>query len=221
MSDIFISYASDDKSRVEPLAEALKARGWSVWWDRVIPAGKTFDDVIEEAVNAAKCIIVIWSDKSVSSRWVRTEAEEGANRQILMPVLIDNVTIPLAFRRIQAANLIGWQGNLHHPGFDQLVRDISSLIGTPLAPQFAERPSNTNAAPRGQSPAQTPQRSSTNLPERKRSIGFIGKAIPVTLLALWVLGIIFHVAGIFIHIFLLLALILFLINIIYRWPSRA
>src|SRR5215211_8193119 len=110
MSDIFISYANDDTSRVEPLAEALQAQGWSVWWDRVIPAGKTFDEVIEEAINAAKCIVVVWSDKSVSSRWVRTEAGEGADRQILVPVLIDDVKIPLAFRRIQAAKLIGWQG---------------------------------------------------------------------------------------------------------------
>ena len=214
MSDIFISYASDDTSRVEPLAEALKARGWSVWWDRVIPAGKTFDDVIEEAVNAARCIVVVWSDKSVSSRWVRTEAEEGAVRQILVPVLIDNVRIPLAFRRIQAANLIGWQGDLNHPGFDQLVKDISGLIGTQSAPQFAERPSNVNAASYEQRRAQPPQHSSTMLAERKQSIGVISKIIPVTFLVLWVLGLIAGIGGNLIHILLLLSLVLFITNIV-------
>ncbi len=111
MSDIFISYASEDRERAKTLAEALEAQDWSVWWDRVIPAGRTFDEVIEEAIDAAKCIVVVWSEASVKSRWVRTEAEEGATRGILVPVLIEDVRIPLAFRRIQAAYLIDWDGS--------------------------------------------------------------------------------------------------------------
>ncbi len=46
MSDIFISYARPDRPMAELIARALEAQGWSVWWDRVIPAGKTFDEVI-------------------------------------------------------------------------------------------------------------------------------------------------------------------------------
>jgi hypothetical protein len=34
MSDIFISYASEDRSKAEPLAKALEEQGWSVFWDR-------------------------------------------------------------------------------------------------------------------------------------------------------------------------------------------
>jgi hypothetical protein len=219
MSDIFISYASDDKSRVEPLAEALESNGWSVWWDRIIPAGKTFDEVIEKAVNGASCIVVVWSDKSISSRWVRTEADEGANRQILVPVLIDNVKIPLAFKRIQAANLIGWQGNLPHPGFDKLVKDISGLIGPPSAPQIADTSCNTYVGPYGQSPARPPQRSSASLPERKQRVGLIGKTIPIALLVLWLLGFIGGVGGGLVHLLLLLSLVLFIINTA-RWLSN-
>ena len=33
MADIFISYASEDRNKAEELAETLRARGWSVWWD--------------------------------------------------------------------------------------------------------------------------------------------------------------------------------------------
>ena len=219
MSDIFISYASDDKSRVEPLAEALEAQGWSVWWDRAIPAGREFEDVIEEAIDAARCIVVVWSDKSVSSRWVRTEADEGANRQILVPVLFDNVKIPLAFRRIQAANLIGWQRTLPHLGFDRLVKDISGLIGTPSALHSAESFPTTHAASARQRPTPVPQRPAAPLRERKQSIGLISKAIPVTLLALWLLGLIGGIGGSLIHIFLLLSLIAFIINVV-RWRNR-
>ena len=65
MADIFISYASEDRSRVEPLAHSLEDHGWSVWWDRTIPPGKSFDQVIQEAITAAKCVVVLWSEKSI------------------------------------------------------------------------------------------------------------------------------------------------------------
>ena len=67
MADIFISYARVDRERAQALASALDGEGWTVWWDRDIPPGRTFDDVIEEALGAAKCVIVLWSRDSVRS----------------------------------------------------------------------------------------------------------------------------------------------------------
>ena len=64
MSDIFISYASADRERAKVIAEALAARGFSVWWDRVIPPGRQFDEVIEVAVDASRCVVVLWSKTS-------------------------------------------------------------------------------------------------------------------------------------------------------------
>jgi hypothetical protein len=81
--DIFISYASADRPRVVPLVDALRQKGWSVWWDRTIPPGKTWDQVIEAALDAARCVIVLWSKESVKAHWVLTEAEEGRRRGIL------------------------------------------------------------------------------------------------------------------------------------------
>ncbi|MGZ9020763.1 MAG: toll/interleukin-1 receptor domain-containing protein, partial [Rhodoplanes sp.] len=45
MPDIFLSYAREDVSVAQRLARALEDEGWSVWWDRHIPAGQTFDEV--------------------------------------------------------------------------------------------------------------------------------------------------------------------------------
>ena len=131
MSDIFISYARKDKERVKSLARALEAHGWSVWWDPHIPFGKHFDEVIEQAMKEARCIVVVWSSNSVSSRWVRVEANEGLKHGTLVPVLIEETETPLAFRQIQTANLIGWDGSLPHAEFEKLTSDISLLLDPP------------------------------------------------------------------------------------------
>jgi adenylate cyclase len=90
-----------------------------------------FDDVIEREIEAASCMIVLWSATSVSSRWVRTEAGEGAQRNILVPILIDDVEIPLAFRRIQAKSLVEWNGDETASAFGDLVDDIQAVAGPP------------------------------------------------------------------------------------------
>jgi uncharacterized membrane protein YeaQ/YmgE (transglycosylase-associated protein family) len=130
-ADIFISYASADRPLAHSLAKALQNEGWSVWWDRVIPPGKSFDAVIEEALDTAKCVVVLWSSSSVLSDWVKVEASEAARRRILIPALSANVTIPLEFRRIQAASLIDWTGSSDHPGFQSLTASVRDLLGAP------------------------------------------------------------------------------------------
>src|SRR4029453_5316829 len=98
MSEIFMRYASEDRKKAEALAGALSARGWSVWWDRKIPLGKSFDEVIEKALSESKCAIVLWSAMSVASEWVRNEASEAKRRGILVPVFLETVDAPLVFR---------------------------------------------------------------------------------------------------------------------------
>lgn len=104
MADIFVSYASEDRA----LVDALVAEGWSVWWDRDLVPGHAFDERIERALAAAYCVIVVWSEHSVASRWCRVEAGEGLERDILVPLRIDDVRPPLAFRGEQTASLVAW-----------------------------------------------------------------------------------------------------------------
>lgn len=129
MNDIFLSYASPDREKARLVARALEARGWSVWWDREIPPGKSYDEVIEEALDASNCIVVLWSKASAASGWVRAEAEEGLRRRILVPATIESATVPLGFRRIQAADLTGWKGEASHPEFRKLSEAIEGCLG--------------------------------------------------------------------------------------------
>jgi hypothetical protein len=129
MSDIFISYASSDRPVAQEFARALEASGWSVWWDREIPVGKSFDQVIEEELNAARCVVVLWSKESVASRWVKTESAAAADRDRLVPALIGDVAIPLEFKRIQTAMLQGWAGDTAQPEFHRLVEAVGEMVG--------------------------------------------------------------------------------------------
>jgi formylglycine-generating enzyme required for sulfatase activity len=138
MSDIFLSYAREDLSQVLPLVQALERHGWAVWWDRTIPPGKTFDRGIQEALDASRCVIVVWSRASVDSDWVKAEAEEGRRRGILIPVMIDEARIPLGFRQIQTARLVDWQGTEAHEGFDIVMRALTDLLGPPTAKEVME-----------------------------------------------------------------------------------
>jgi len=130
MSDIFLSYAKEDKKRAEIFVKKLQNQGWSVWWDPDILPGYVFRKIIQEQLDAAKCVIVLWSEKSVVSEWVIAEADEGKKRGILVPVLIDDVKtkIPLPFNETQRAKLIDWHGELPHPEFDRLTKSITEIL---------------------------------------------------------------------------------------------
>jgi hypothetical protein len=134
MKDVFISYASEDRERVRKLASALGARGWSVWWDREIIAGQTFDQVIEDELDTAKSVVVLWSKHSISSEWVMNEATVGSERGVLVPALIDKVKVPLEFRRKQAADLTGWDGDPSHGGFRALCEGITAKANISSVP---------------------------------------------------------------------------------------
>jgi hypothetical protein len=128
MANVFLSYAREDGAKAALIARALTRQGWKVWWDRTIPPGRTFDDVIEDALEDASCVVVLWSKSAITSHWVRAEAAEGMRRGILVPAFLENVKIPLEFRRIQAANLTSWNGSVGDPKFDQFLQSVAMLM---------------------------------------------------------------------------------------------
>jgi tetratricopeptide (TPR) repeat protein len=125
MSDLFVSYASEDRSYVQQLVLEFENQGWTVWWDRKLDVGVSFDKSIEAALDDALCIVVVWSVHSVASDWVRAEAAEGLERNVLVPVLLDEIKPPLLFRQKQAISLVEWKRE--GDGASQLAELIPSI----------------------------------------------------------------------------------------------
>lgn len=162
MADIFISYARQDEPRICDLVKALEDQHWSIFWDRRIPAGQTWRSYIGQALTDARCVVVAWSRHSLASHFVAEEADEGRQRGILVPVLIEPVTPPLGFRSVHAADLSAWQISHQSLQFDQLVKDIDAVLHRPSVSQ------QDAVKVRGVSPA-NPRDVQTPIPGRRSS----------------------------------------------------
>ena len=129
MADIFLSYAREDLERARSIAAALEAEGWSVFWDRRIPPGRSFEDYIEERIKASRVVMVLWSPHSVASSWVRIEAAHGRDRRppALIPILIAPAAIPFSFQHLQAADFCAWQPGDRGVEFLVLLSSIETL----------------------------------------------------------------------------------------------
>jgi hypothetical protein len=165
MADIFISYATVDRPLARRLADALEARGWSVWWDHSnLHGGQHFDRVIEKAICGARVVIVVWSKTSVESGWVRDEATLALEEQKLVPLRIDMIRLPMRFRNIHTIDLSSWTGETEAEPFERLVKDLGHYLGPPTPANGSEHlgipatPDPRTAAPLGEDeqPTETP-----------------------------------------------------------------
>jgi adenylate cyclase len=148
MADVFVSYARVDKARVAPIVAAIEAQGWSVWWDPEIAAGQLFDDQIETQLAAARCVLVVWTPTSVSSRWVRGEAREAADRGILVPVRFDDARLPMDVRALHTTDLDQWRNDPASAQFQEVLRALGGMLARSAAPR-----AEAGTAPAGAAPA--------------------------------------------------------------------
>jgi len=108
MADVFLSYARGDRAVAERLAHAITGAGLSIWWDRHIKGGAEFSSDIEQQLDSAARILVLWSKEAVVSRWVRDEASVAADSKRLVSASIDGTPPPLGFRQFQTIDLKAW-----------------------------------------------------------------------------------------------------------------
>jgi hypothetical protein len=95
----------------------------------VLRSGQTFDEEIERALRAAKAVVVLWSPRSVSSRWVRAEATLADRGNKLVPVIIERCDLPIIFELTHAADLANWAGDTSDSRWQTLVSDLRRMVG--------------------------------------------------------------------------------------------
>jgi TolB-like protein/tetratricopeptide (TPR) repeat protein len=128
MPDIFLSYTREDQATAQRFAEEFEAQGFSVWWDVTLRSGETYDQVTEEALRTANAVVVLWSQKSVVSRWVRAEATLADRHRTLVPARIEACDLPIMFELTQTADLSGWTGQPSDPAWRAFLADVRRFI---------------------------------------------------------------------------------------------
>jgi TolB-like protein len=144
VGDVFVSYVAEDRERVRPLVAALESQGLSVWWDQHIQAGARWDRSIDQALRTARCVVAMFSRASIDAHWVREEAHHGLGSAKLVPVLLDDVELPIGFRTVQCIRLAGVAEDA---AANALVAAVQAFFGAQagreqrLPDASAERPS--------------------------------------------------------------------------------
>ncbi|MEZ5994804.1 MAG: toll/interleukin-1 receptor domain-containing protein [Hyphomonadaceae bacterium] len=183
MADVFLSYAREDTARAQQVANGLQAAGIDVFWDNEIPPGTTWADYIEQKLTQCKALIVLWSEHSTKSQWVREEARMGRDKGVLIPVMIDNSQPPFGFGEVQAANLSTWNGEAENPNWRRFIDAVANHARAEARPAPAPQPAAA--------PAQAWSQPQQSAPERKRGIPvwvWVSGAVVATVVVLGVIG---------------------------------
>lgn len=127
MAQIFVSYAREDFELAKQVVDALANHGHSVWWDKRLTPSRGFDQLIEEEIQKADHVVVLWTQASVKSEWVRNEANYAIDK--LVPARFEEVSLPIAFHRLQTADLTGWKGEATSEEWVRFLSWIDSAAG--------------------------------------------------------------------------------------------
>jgi TolB-like protein/Tfp pilus assembly protein PilF len=133
--DIFLSYTREDQATAQRFAQGFEAQGFKVWWDVTLRSGEAYDQVTEEALRTAKAVVVLWSKKSVTSRWVRAEATLADRNRTLVPATIEPCERPIMFELTQTADLCRWTGDVKDPAWRAFLTDVRRFVETDAAPK--------------------------------------------------------------------------------------
>jgi hypothetical protein len=137
--ELFISYSSKDETFAEQLHADLRKKGVGCWFaPHDLGIGEDMRSAIEAAIHDCEKLLVVFSEDSIHSPWVRTEVEvaleEEARRSetILLPISIDGTAMRTRepwVKQIRRVKNIGrfecWQdANLYQEALQRLLRDI-------------------------------------------------------------------------------------------------
>lgn len=133
---VFISHSSKDAEFARKLAAGLKNAGIETWLDDYeLHIAEDIYEYIGNAILKASHFAIVLSQNSLSSDWVKKEmhaalALEAERKTIVVPILIDDVDIPLFLKAKLYADFRA--GKDFAESFDKLLRSINKDFGIPI-----------------------------------------------------------------------------------------
>lgn len=144
---LFISYSRKDRAIAKKVADALAIHRYEVFWDAKIPAGTTFDTYLFEKLQESDAVVVLWSESSVKSDYVKEEAEYAKSKRVLVPLRIDETPLPFGFTRIHTTDILGWSGSIQDPEWRHVVDAIELSLAERAGDGSVESEQEPEASP--------------------------------------------------------------------------
>lgn len=177
MPDIFVSYASADRDAAFRIVGFLEGQGIHCWVaPRDVAPGVEYGHAIINAIEQCKALVLVLSDQSNDSQFVRKEVERAVSKtKVVLPVRIREVTPSgsLEFYISSAQWVDAWKTPMEQH-LMPLVAAIKAMNSSDAAP--------VRSAPLHVAPAPAPARSHSPLLLGIAVIALLVAAITGTLL---------------------------------------
>ena len=151
--EVFICYSHLDRCTAQNLADILQGYGFTVWWDHALLGGDNFRKLITEQIHDAKVVLALFSTRSVQSGWVIDEAGRAHQSAKLVPILIDEVEVPLGFGQLHHCNLVHWNYQRDGEAIEEILVAVERYARHPRCNFRFQVQSESAAAPRTGEPA--------------------------------------------------------------------
>ncbi len=131
---IFVCHSSRDKPFVQKLADRLSQDGVDVWVDHLeIKVGDSIHNKINEGLSKSDFLVVVLSQASVKSRWVREELNSAASLEklsdrgvFILPILLERCDVPPLFLDRRYANFLEDKDSAYKELIDGILHHFKS-----------------------------------------------------------------------------------------------
>jgi hypothetical protein len=143
MPTLFLSYARDDRAKVEDLTQRLPRLGYSVWMDDSLRGGQDWWDEICTHVRNSDAFVAVVSEAYLSSTACKREREYAvALGKPLLPIGVEPITQAMP-RELAARQVVDYST----PDQDAAFALVGALTSLPPAPALPTNPPPPPAVP--------------------------------------------------------------------------
>ena len=103
----FLSYSHEDKDFAQMIAQKLMESGIDVWWDKweILIGDSLIQKIFMEGLSKADIFLIILSNASVNSNWVKQELDHAIIKKIegvtrILPIVKEKCDIPPPLRTL-------------------------------------------------------------------------------------------------------------------------